>query len=154
MRPSEINPCDFLAIERLLALCMHVVDEREWSRLDEIFTVDAVFDATEAGYMRLEGRDAIYRDWSTSNAHPLTHHVLNTVITPVGDDAADVVSKGISLFAGQQSPIRVESASYPFAALSVSSVTYRDKMVLTADGWRIAVRRGIRRHPDKMPAPN
>jgi hypothetical protein len=130
-------------ILRLIDLYGHILDERRWSGLAEVFTDGATFDATEAGYHAMTGIDTIRAHWDgPSVVHPLGHHATNILVNMVGEDEGEVRSKGISVFAD-------ESGRGP-----VSSVLYLDRVVRTDAGWRIALRRAIRRHPDEIPAPS
>ena len=75
---------DYIAIQQLVALYGHIIDDRQWSRIDELFTEDAVFDTTASGFGRREGREAILQHWKETARHPLAHHVTNVVIVPTG----------------------------------------------------------------------
>jgi SnoaL-like domain len=130
-------------ITRLIDRYGHVLDERKWSLLPEIFTEKATFDATAAGYHAMTGLEAIREHWSgPSVVHPLGHHATNVLVTMVTEDEAEVRSKGISVFADDSG--RGE----------VSSVLYVDRVVRTGSGWRIALRQAHRRLPADVPAPS
>jgi SnoaL-like domain len=146
---------DYIAIQQLVALYGHVIDDRQWSRIDELFTEDAVFDTTASGYGRREGREAILQHWKETARHPLAHHVTNVVIVPTGPGKAEVRSKGLSTWHDADADTIQSTASRdPVTALRVSSVVHVDDVVRTPDGWRFSVRRGMRMHPDKVPAPS
>lgn len=119
---------DVLAIHQLLALHGHLVDAREFDRLSELFTADAVYDVTAFGQGELRGIDR-FREVSAAFAdderNPVGHHVTNVIVEePIGD-ATTVRSKGIGVLRNGQT----------------GSVTYVDRVVRTTDGWRIAARR-------------
>jgi hypothetical protein len=118
---------DILAIHQLLALYGHIIDEREWQRVGELFTASAVYDMSEFGLGVAHGAAAIRERWSAPDAvHPLAHHVTNIVVSEDGDGTVHVVSKGLGVGADG----------------SVGSVVYRDVVEHTAAGWRFAVRKG------------
>lgn len=140
---STDHAADERAIERVIALYGHLLDERRWSRLDELFLQDATYDATAVGYGLIEGLDAMRDSWSGPGVtHPVGHHATNILIEFVSDDEADVVSKGIAIFAD-------DSGRGP-----ASSVVYRDRFRRTEAGWRIALRRAERRKPSLIPEPS
>jgi alkylhydroperoxidase/carboxymuconolactone decarboxylase family protein YurZ len=140
---AALDPEDEIAILRLIALYGHIADEGQFDRMDELFTQDAVFDTTAAGSKRLEGLEAIRQHWSTVR-QPVAHHGTNVVITPVGPGEAMVVSKGVTLFPGEEQAFTHANAT-PIAPLRTSSIVYRDRVVKTPAGWRLAERRGERR---------
>lgn len=128
---------DRLAIHELIGLYGLVIDEREWHRVDELFTDDVVYDMSELGLGVLRGRAAVLELWSTrEELHPVAHHATNIVVTPGDDgDSARVISKGLGV--GRKG--------------RVGSVTYRDVVRRTAAGWRIASRHARLRIPPTAP---
>ena len=127
---TTLGPADSLAILQLIALYGHIVDERDWMRLDDVFTADVVFDATDLGAPLRTNLEQLKADWARPETkHPFAHHSTNVVIDPISDLEVRVVSKGIGLRPGGQ----------------VGSVVYRDVLRLTPVGWRIARRHAMRR---------
>ena len=121
---SEVS--DILAIHQLLALYGHIIDEREWQRVGELFTATAVYDMTDFGLGAVRGAAAIREMWSRPDAmHPLAHHATNIVISEDPDGTVHVVSKGIGVGANGR----------------VGSVVYRDVVERTPQGWRFASRK-------------
>jgi hypothetical protein len=133
----ELSTATRLAIHELISLYGHLIDAREFSRLGEIFTDDAVFDLSDYDGNCHQGLPAIQGMMLESNEHPLAHHSTNIVVNVQGD-SIDVISKGIGVGAGGR----------------VGSVTYRDCLVLTPQGWRIRERRCALRNPDTIPKPS
>jgi 3-phenylpropionate/cinnamic acid dioxygenase small subunit len=134
-----LDVADTLAIHQLLAIYGHLIDERQWSRLGEVFTPDAVFDATDFGLGVTHSLDELRDAWTGPNAaHPLAHHATNIVITEDADGVVRVLSKVIGV--GNKG--------------RVGSGTYRDVVVNTPDGWRLASRTVTLRHPDRIPDPS
>lgn len=140
-----IDLADRLAIYEVLALYGHLIDQRRFSELDQVFMPDLVFDATDMGSPRWTSRAELLQQWQSPDAgHPVAHHATNIVITEdvdsaVGavrsDDRVRVMSKGIGM--GPKGRI--------------GSVTYHDTFVKTVDGWRMATRRVELRRPPLRP---
>jgi SnoaL-like domain len=117
---------DTLAIHQLLALYCHIIDEREWWRVGELFTADAVYDMSDFGLGVVHGAAAIRELWSRPDAiHPLAHHATNIVISEDADGTVRVHSKGLGVGPNGR----------------VGSVVYRDVVVRTDAGWRFATRK-------------
>jgi hypothetical protein len=116
---------DILAIHELLALYGHIIDEREWSRVGELFTASSVYDMSEFGLGVVHGAQAIGELWSRPDAmHPLAHHASNILVSEDADGTVRVLSKGLGL--GRNGRI--------------GSVVYRDVVERTQAGWRFAAR--------------
>jgi hypothetical protein len=115
-----------VAIQQLLALYGHVIDEREWQRVGELFTATAVYDMSEFGLGVVHGAAAIRELWSRPDAmHPLAHHATNIVVSEEADGTVRVLSKGLGVGPNGR----------------VGSVVYRDVVVRTSEGWRFAARK-------------
>ncbi len=124
---------DRLEIHELISRYGHIVDERAWHRVAELFTGDARYDMTDFDMGTATGPDAIVAMWTGPLAdHPLAHHATNVVIDVDPDGTVHVTSKGIGVGAGGR----------------VGSVTYRDIVTRTDEGWRITERVGILRRPE------
>ena len=127
-----IDLADRFAIHELLALYGHLIDQQRWSELEQVFTADLVFDATDLGAPRTTSRDALLTAWQKPDAgHPVAHHATNIVIIEATDGTVNVLSKGIGM--GRKGRI--------------GSVTYDDTFVKTSEGWRMATRRCTLRRP-------
>lgn len=124
---------DRLAIVELVALHGHLFDEGELDRLDELFTADVSYDASDFGQPPMQGIDAIRSGaLALGDRNPVAHHVTNIVITSVDDDTATARSKGLGVASDGTG----------------GSVTYIDTIVRTGAGWRISHRRvQARRNP-------
>lgn len=121
---------DILAIHELLARYGHIIDEREWQRVEELFTPGAVYDMTAFGLGRVVGAAAIRNLWSRPDAaHPLAHHATNIVVSEDADGTVRVLSKGLGVGPNGR----------------VGSVVYRDVVEHTPDGWRFAARTAVLR---------
>ena len=121
---------DTLAIHELLALYGHIIDAREWQRVDELFTATARYDMREFGLGLVEGAAAIRELWSRPDAmHPLAHHATNIVVSTDADGTVRVLSKGLGVGPNGR----------------VGSVVYRDVVERTPAGWRFAARSAMLR---------
>lgn len=108
------------------------IDDRDWARLGQIFTDDAVFDLTDLGGPRLHGLEEITRFMDEDAQHPRTHLMTNIYAdeTPAG---ARLCFRIVALL-----PDRV-----------VGTASYFDDVVKTADGWRVRNRVITRRRPGR-----
>ena len=133
-----LDPSDVLAIHNLLALYGHVIDERQWSRLGELFTEDVLYDSSPSGGRVLHGVDAVLKSWTGDSRHPLAHHLTSIIVSEDDDGTVRVVSKPMGVgYRGR-----------------VGSGTYHDVVQRTPDGWRIAVRLIKLRTPESIPPPS
>jgi len=122
-----LEVADTLAIHELLALYGHVIDERAWARVEELFTERTVYDMREFGLGVVTGAAAIRALWSGPGAaHPLAHHATNIIVSQDADGTVRALSKGLGVGANGR----------------VGSVVYRDVLERTAAGWRFASRSG------------
>ncbi|HYC08425.1 MAG TPA: nuclear transport factor 2 family protein [Steroidobacteraceae bacterium] len=123
----SLDSGDLLAIHQLLALYGHIIDEREWHRVGELFTAGAIYDMAEFGLRVVHGAAAIGELWSRPDAaHPLAHHATDILVSEDPDGTVRVLSKGLGLGPGGR----------------VGSVVYRDVVERTPAGWRFAARKG------------
>jgi 3-phenylpropionate/cinnamic acid dioxygenase small subunit len=122
---------DRLAIHDIVSLYGHLIDERQWDRLDEMFTDDVIYDLDDFGLGVSNGMEAVRAMWADESLHPLAHHATNVLIHEAADGEVRVVSKGIGV--GKRG--------------KVGSVTYHDRFVRTERGWRIGERVAILRRP-------
>ena len=119
------DTADILAIHELLALYGHIIDERHWDRVGELFTATAVYDMREFGLGVVHGAQAIGEQWSRPEAmHPLSHHATNIIVSEDADGTVRALSKGLGV--GPRG--------------RVGSVVYRDILERTPQGWRFASR--------------
>ncbi len=115
-----MDPADRLELHELPGRYGDAIDDRDWDRLDQIFTADAVFDLTDLGAPRLEGLDAIKRYMAEDADHPRTHTMTNIYV----DETA-------------------EGATLRFRILAllperrVGTASYYDDVVKTSEGWRV-----------------
>lgn len=117
---------DTTAIERIVFLYGHLIDEKEWDRLDEIFAPNFSFriDGTDIAY---EGFEEV-KQFMTSIRHPIAHYSTNVLVDV--EEGADVATAHVKLFA-------------PRTDGTAAVGTYHDTLVRTADGWRFESRRVV-----------
>lgn len=128
-----IDTADRLAIHELLGLYGHVIDERRWPDMEQVFTADVVYDSTDLGGVITRTLDELRARWAGDESlHPLAHHATNIVVTEDPDGVVRVLSKGIGV--GRKG--------------RVGSVVYRDVVVRTEAGWRLSYRCAELRRPD------
>jgi hypothetical protein len=116
----ELKLEDRLELHEIAAHYGDLIDERDWEGLGLVFTTDAVFDAIDLGMPLLTGLDMIRRHMDKSPNHPLGHHITNIYVQTDGDE---VILRSRIIAAGHRG--------------RVSSAGYRDRVVKTAQGWRI-----------------
>lgn len=130
-----IDTADLLAIRRLVDLYGYLIDSRMFSRMDEVFTEDVVYDVTDFGTGVQHGIAEVVEGWRTAT-HPLAHHATGVLIDEEADGSATVVTTAIGVGNGGR----------------VGSVTYYDTAVRTPAGWRLSHRRAVLRRPGTVPA--
>jgi hypothetical protein len=126
MTPEE--RMDILDVQHLYG---HVLDRGLWTRLDEVFTEDGVFDPTDVGLPAMRGMDEIREKLIPLEERNPTrcHHSTNPVILEAAATTARVLSKYI--------------CNHPAGIISYGE--YEDEMVKTPRGWRIRRRKTRRR---------
>jgi 3-phenylpropionate/cinnamic acid dioxygenase small subunit len=118
---------DRMGITEMLVRYAHLVDDRDWNALRDLFTVDAVFDLTSYGLPSRVGIEAVM-DFFMTAQHPSQHY-----------------SENID-FASEECPIEVRSkwlVAYPRGRLAGGD--YVDQVRSEANRWRLASRTVIRR---------
>lgn len=121
----ELSADDRLAIAELEAMHGHLFDDGELERLDELFTADVLYDASDFGQDAMRGIDSIRSAaLAMGDRNPVAHLVTNVVITSDGAGTISVKSKGLG--------VTVDG--------KIGSVTYLDTVVSTPAGWRISRR--------------
>jgi hypothetical protein len=126
-----VGEADERQVRLLLELYGHLLDARAWGRLNEVFTVDVVMDATAAGLRAVHGLQELTAWWSDpGTVHPLGHHATNILVADAGAGRLWALSKGITVFETEVDPPRTR----------VSSIVYDDELVQLDGSWRITRR--------------
>ena len=123
---------DRLEIQELFARYSFAIDERDWDVLDSIFTPDARIDYSETG--GAAGSFAEIKAWlpGALERFPMFQHMVATTKLTLNGDTAH--SRTI-LF----NPM-VHRADDGAEQVFFIGLWYRDRLVRTAAGWRIADR--------------
>jgi SnoaL-like domain len=118
-----MEPADRLELHELPGRYGDAIDDRAWDRLDDIFTIDGVFDLTDLGGPCCEGLAAIKEFMDTYDDHPRSHLMTNIYV----DEAPSGVQlrfRIIALLGGGK----------------VGTASYYDDVVKTSAGWRVTNR--------------
>jgi hypothetical protein len=125
-----LSAVDRLDIHEIIALHGHLADDRRADELDRLLTEDAVYDLEDYGMGRVVGLPALRELFEQApGEQPVGHLVTNVLVTEQPDGSAQVRSKALAVMADGQADTAV----------------YEDRVVRTADGWRIAHRKVVRR---------
>lgn len=132
-----ISTTDLDDIRQLFVRYSNMIDERQFSRLGEVFTPDAAYDIEAVGLGTYRGSEEILGFLRTA-PHPLLHNNVNAEATIDADGTVRAFSRCLAVLDTGQSSI----------------ATYHDILVRTADGWRIAERIVPPRTTASIPAEN
>lgn len=123
---------DRLEIQDLLARYSYAIDERDWDALDSVFTPEAVIDYSETGGAR--GSRAQIKAWLpvALERFPRYQHMVATTKLELDGDSAKSRSCLFNpmVYRGEDG---VEKTFF-------IGLWYRDTLIRTAHGWRIAER--------------
>ncbi len=131
-----INIADRLELHELPGRYGDAIDDRNWDRLREIFTDDAVFDLTGVGARRLEGIDDIVHFMNVEASHPKTHMMTNIYVDEQDENV--IMNFRIVALLGKG---------------LVGTASYYDRVVKTDQGWRVQHRECMIHRRDKRDAP-
>ena len=112
---------DWVAVQQLYALYGHVLDDRDWDRLPELFAEDFVFDATALGVPLMTTLQQVRETTESAPQAPLGHHATNVYVESIDGDTARVRAKALGTYPGGKA----------------YSGVYEDELVRTGGGWRI-----------------
>lgn len=140
---AEPTPQDLASIEacrNLVVDCASLIDETRYDELTRVFAVDGVFARPTAPDAPITGCDAIIAAFKLRPANKLSQHmVFNIRVWITGPDTAEGTSS-IMLYLTDvdlpHEPGKGRKGTGPLLGL------YKDRYVRTAEGWRIADRRG------------
>ena len=131
-----IDIADRLELHELPGRYGDAIDDRNWDRLKDIFTDDAVFDLTGVGARRLEGIDDIVHFMNIEASHPKTHMMTNIYV----DEHEENVTMNFRIVALLGKGL-------------VGTASYYDRVVKTDHGWRVQHRECMIHRRDKRNAP-
>ena len=123
---------DRIEIQELLHLYAEMVDRREWKKMDRIFALEATIDYTSTGGQKGPFRETLAWLGRALESWPVNLHVVSNLIIEFDGDTAYTrcyyhAPMGRNTPDGNQFVI-------------TNGGRYIDKMVRTADGWRIVER--------------
>ena len=140
---AEPTVQDLAAVEacrNLVVDCASLIDETRYDELGRIFAVDGVFARPTMPDAPIVGRDAIIAALKQRPANKLSQHlVMNIRVWLTGPDSAEGTSSIMLYLTDVDLPHETgkgRKATGPLLGL------YKDRYVRTAEGWRIADRRG------------
>ena len=133
--PYVLTTADRVEIHELPGRYGDAIDDRDWAKLDTVFTQDAVFDLTGVGSRVCNGLDDIKAFMESEAAHPRTHMMTNVY--------AESDEHGVGL--------RFRIGALIGKGLT-STGSYYDKLVKTENGWRTYHRYVSSRRRDKRDA--
>jgi ketosteroid isomerase-like protein len=111
---------DVLAIQAVIMKYGFLIDDRQFGRLGEVFTEDAVVDYRPGGDGPFTGLAKIDQAMKTLQ-HPVQHMMVSHIIDDVSGDQVTTRTKAL----------------IPLQAGGIADITYRDVLVRTPAGWRI-----------------
>ena len=130
-----LTTADRVEIHELPGRYGDAIDDRNWAKLDTVFTQDAEFDLTSVGSRVCKGLDDIKAFMESEAAHPRTHMMTN--IYAESDEHAVELRFRIVALIGKG---------------LTSTGSYYDKLVKTDNGWRTYHRYVSSRRRDKRNA--
>jgi len=119
------------AIREVLYRYALMVDERDWELIDRIFTRNATIDYTSVGNGGTKGPHREMLSWldATLKPWPINLHFISNILIDVDGDEA----RATCYF---NAPMGRKNDDGTSTYLTNAGV-YRDRLVRTADGWRI-----------------
>jgi len=122
---------DRLEIDDLLTRYATSLDDKNWDEWAACFTADAHIDYTAAG--GIKGSLPAVREWLSQvmSGFPMTQHLVTNKAVQIDGDRATCRSALLN-------PMGVPDGDGMM--LWIEGGYYRDKLVRTVDGWRIAER--------------
>lgn len=124
--------CDRLEIEDVLTRYANALDAKDWDAWESCFTADARLDYSAAG--GIQGSLSEIREWLARimPIFPMTQHLVTNKVIEVHGDTATART---ALF----NPMGVPDGKGGLS-LFFEGGYYRDRLVRTPQGWRIAER--------------
>jgi len=128
------------ACRQLVHRYAYLNDERDFAAIAAMFTEDGMLFRPSAPDKPIQGRVAILAALQTRPATTATFHVCTDVIVEVLSMNHATARSRILMLSGE----RIAGATVPDAASVKPPLpgTFEDEMVLTAEGWKFASRKG------------
>jgi len=126
------------AIAELVTRYAALNDAGDWEAVAALYTEDGRMSRPAAPDVFITGRSAILESFKARPPRVARHIVANMLVTLKGHGRASATSQ-ILLFTGSPSAY----GGPPVLSVSAPLVgTYRDQLIVTAQGWRFVERRG------------
>lgn len=115
---------DLVEIAQVASLYGHLIDQKKFAKMSEVFADDAIYESAIRGTFR--GLPAIV-DYLSSHSMPLTHNTTNFYIERFSEcgDHAYGLAKFLALLPD----------------LTVAAGDYNDEWIRTPNGWRLLHRK-------------
>jgi 3-phenylpropionate/cinnamic acid dioxygenase small subunit len=123
---------DRIEIEELLARYAEMVDFRQWNKMDSVFALEATIDYTSAGGQKGPFRETLAWLDRALESWPINLHVVSNIQIEFNGDTAESRCYYHAPM-GRNAP---DGGQYVIN----NGGRYLDKLVRTADGWRIVER--------------
>jgi hypothetical protein len=124
----------------LIVRYAYLNDERRYDELATLFTEDAVLYRPSAPEQGIIGRPAILAAFRKRPADTMTFHVTSDILVEVQDAQVAQARSRILLLSGTRPQ---DGSALPLDARAPVPGVFRDRFVLTAQGWKFAERRGM-----------
>ena len=131
-----IDTADRLELHELPGRYGDAIDDRNWDRLRQVFTDDAIFDLTGVGLRQLDGIEDIVHFMDVAAQHPKTHMMTNIYV----EDLGEMITMNFRIVA-------------LLGKGFVGTASYYDEVVKTSEGWRVKHRECMLHRRDKRDAP-
>ncbi len=133
MRDSDLRAIqDRLEIENLMHLYAEMVDRRDWKMMDRIFALEATIDYTGSGGRKGPFRETLAWLDRALESWPINLHAISNLIVEIDGDLAQSRCYFYAPMA------RDTTGGEQFVITNAGR--YVDRLVRTADGWRIVER--------------
>jgi hypothetical protein len=115
-------------------------DERRYEELAALFTEDAVLYRPSAPERPIVGRSAILDAFRKRPVETMTFHVTSDILVDVEDEEHAEARSRILLLSATRPQ---DGSALPHDAKAPVPGVFRDRFVLTPQGWKFAERRGM-----------
>ena len=130
LTPQEIS--DQIEIEQVLNRYFRAIDTKNWALLDSVFTPDAAVHYSTPGELKTTYEKMVPIFKMFTESFFFTQHAASQIVIHVDGDTAES-SNSLRAVHVQETHEGEQNAWVVYG-------TYRDQLVRTPDGWRIAER--------------
>lgn len=124
----------------LIVRYAYLNDERRYEELAALFTEDAVLYRPSAPEQGIVGRPAILEAFRKRPLETMTFHVTSDILVEVEDEERAQARSRILLLSGTRAQ---DGGALPLDVRAPVPGVFRDRFVLTSQGWKFAERRGM-----------